>query len=108
KMDSELRTASLEDGGDLPENARLGLQLGPSDGADGGLVVTGIDDEGPAADSGINVGDVILQAGDRKVNSVDDIRQAMAEARKQGRNAVLLRVRSGKDVRFVAVPFNRA
>ncbi|MFK8114899.1 MAG: Do family serine endopeptidase [Rubripirellula sp.] len=48
-----------------------------------GLIVTSIEDEGIAAEAGLQVGDVIESAGRREVNSVSQLTQVFKEAQRQ-------------------------
>jgi len=97
-----------------PDSAvpKLGLTLAPSDqvsGSDGsGVVVTAVDPNGVAADHGFQVGDVILDVGGKSVSNPADVRKQLAEARKEGKHALLFRVKSGEGVRFVALPLGNA
>jgi serine protease Do len=94
---------------DLP---KLGLTLAPSSkvaGAQGnGVVVTAVDPNGVAADHGFQVGDVILDVGGKSVTDPADVRKQVADARKEGKHALLFRVKSGEGTRFVAVPLGNA
>jgi serine protease Do len=70
-----------------------------------GLLVTEVDPQSPAALKGVKAGDVIVEAAQEQVASVDDLIRSVDKVRKSGRKAVLLRVEDGKgDLRFVAVP----
>ncbi|WP_029354071.1 Do family serine endopeptidase [Bosea sp. 117] len=86
---------------------RLGLSLAPAKGVAGagdlGVVVTEVDPNGPAADRGIKSGDVILDVGGKPVSTPADVRAGLAEARKENRKAVLMRVKSEQGTRFVAI-----
>ena len=114
-MPSERQVAAEEghhatpDDNDVP---KLGLTLAPSSkvaGAGGnGVVVTAVDPDGVAADHGFQVGDVILDVGGRSVADPGDVRKEVADARKQGKRALLFRVKSGHDTRFVALPLGNA
>jgi serine protease Do len=90
----------------------LGLKLAPASAVQGagseGVVVADIDPDGAAAQKGLRVGDVILEAGGRSVNKPSEISQIIADAKKEGRKAVLLRVKSGEGTRFVAIATNPA
>jgi serine protease Do len=85
----------------------LGLTLAPAASIAGagkdGVVVADIDPEGVAAQKGLQTGDVILEAAGRAVSKPSDVSSAMADAKKDGRKAVLLRVKSGDNVRYVAL-----
>jgi serine protease Do len=72
-----------------------------------GVVVTGVDPDGPAADQGLASGDVILQAEGKKVAGVNDLRNTIEAAQRAGKHAVLMRIRSGDGIKFVAVLLNR-
>ncbi|MFG1317624.1 Do family serine endopeptidase [Xanthobacter autotrophicus] len=89
---------------DLP---RLGLQLAPSKSVQGaggeGVVVTGVDPNGAAAQRGFKTGDVILKVGDKAVSTPKDVRDGLAAAKAENRKAVLIQVKSGEGVRFVAI-----
>ena len=70
-----------------------------------GLVVKEIDPKSKAAEKGIKAGDVIVEAAQEPVATLDDLAKAMDKVRRAKRPSILLRVESGKgDVRFVAVP----
>ncbi|HXW24265.1 MAG TPA: Do family serine endopeptidase, partial [Xanthobacteraceae bacterium] len=96
-------------GTELP---RLGLTLAPSDGVAGagsdGVVVTAVDPDGPAASHGFKPGDVILEVAGKAVSSPADVRKALADARGDGKRAVLMRVKSGDVTRYIALPLGRA
>jgi serine protease Do len=91
---------------------RLGLTLAPADGVAGagkeGVVVTKIDPDGPAANHGFKSGDVILEVGGKAVSSPADVSKALADARGENKRAVLMRVKSGEQTRFIALPLGRA
>jgi serine protease Do len=53
-------------------------------------------------------GDIILQVGGKSVSTPNEVRRAVADARKDGKNAVLVRVKSGDNTRFVALPTGKA
>jgi serine protease Do len=86
----------------------LGIEVAPAaqvPGAGGeGLFVTGVDPDGAAAQKGLHKGDIIVEAGGQPVNSRSDLANVVDGARREGRHAVLLRVKSGDGVKFVAVP----
>jgi serine protease Do len=103
-------------GGEYHENAsgspRLGLTLAPANEVAGagnrGVAVTAVDPNGPAAEHGMQTGDVILDVGGKMVAKPDDVRQQLADLQKAGKNTVLMRVKSGDATRFVAVPLGKA
>jgi serine protease Do len=104
------RQAKAEEGKAQPGNGtpRLGLSLAPAGDVQGagqkGVVVTEVDPQGPAAQRGIQTGDVILNVGGKPVANVGDVRSELAQAKSSGKNSVLLQVKNADATRFVAVP----
>jgi serine protease Do len=84
------------------------LQLAPASevagSGDKGVVVTGVEPTGPAAEHGFKTGDVILEVAGKQVAKPADVRGALAAARQQGKRDVLLRVKTAEATRFVALP----
>jgi len=81
----------------------LGLELSPAD--DGkGVVVTGVEEDSPAAEKGIRTGDVIRSVGGDDVDSVQGVTRNIEAARKDDRKAVLFHVERERGSRFIAVP----
>jgi serine protease Do len=68
-----------------------------------GAVVTDLDPDGPAAQKGLRQGDVILDIGGKPVAGPDDVVKALNDAKKDGRRAVLLRVKTGDNTHFLAL-----
>lgn len=89
--------------GDLTADMRqsLGLPKGES-----GAVVEGVNPDKPAADAGLQPGDIILSVNQRPVTSASEAKTAVAEAGKAGRKAVLLLVQRQDAQSFVTVPFS--
>jgi serine protease Do len=86
---------------------RLGLSLAPARSAGAsnqGVVVTAVDPDGPAAEQGIKAGDVITNVGGTSVSSPSDVQKQVAELRKAGKHAVLMRIKSGEGTHYVALP----
>jgi serine protease Do len=96
-------------GASLP---KLGLSLAPAGEMVGssseGVVVTEVDPDGLASDHGLKSGDIILEVGGTKVATAADVRKAVGEVQKNGKHAVLMRVKSDDTIKFVAIPFARA
>jgi serine protease Do len=88
----------------------LGLKLAPASSILGageqGVLVTGVDPTGLAADQGLELGDVILEVSGKSVATPAEIRSALGDARRDGKQQALLRLRSGDATRFVAVPID--
>ena len=91
---------------------RLGLTVAPASsvaGAGGkGVVVTDVDEDSEASLKGIKPGDVILEVGGNAVERPADLAKGLKSAEEEGRRAVLLRVRSGDQTRFVALNLKKA
>jgi serine protease Do len=88
--------------------ARLGLTVAPANSVAGagkdGVVVTEVDPQSAAAERGFKEGDVILEVAGKSVASVGDVRDAIKAASSDNKNSVLMRVKSGGTLHFVAVP----
>ena len=87
---------------------KFGLTLAPASRVAGagsvGVVVTGVDSSGTAAEHGFATGDVILEVAGKSVSAPSDVRNAIASVKKDGKRTVLLRVKKGDNTRFVALP----
>ena len=91
------------------EMDQLGLSVAPGTGANkDGVVVTNVDTASDAAQKGIKSGDVILAINDLAVKSPEDLANGVKEATKLGRKAVLMRVKSGAETRFVPVQLKKS
>jgi serine protease Do len=92
-------------GMDVP---RLGMTVAPANLVAGagktGVVVTGVDPNGAAADHGFKEGDVILEVAGKSVANPGDVRDAIKTARTDNKSNVLMRVRSGDASHYVAMP----
>jgi serine protease Do len=97
-----------DNGADVP---KLGLSLAPANKVAGagsdGVVGTQVDPDGPAASQGFKNGDVILDVAGQRVTTPEQVRKAFADARTGGKRTILLRVKSGDNTRFFAVPVGR-
>jgi serine protease Do len=98
---------------DKSEGGRLGLALAPvtedlrrrfevSTNIDGALVVE-VEPGGPAARQGLRPGDVIVQAGGKRVSTPQDVAGVVRDSHDTQRNRVLLLVNRQGDQRFVTV-----
>jgi serine protease Do len=90
----------------------LGLTLAPASAVAGagekGVAVVGIDPNGPAAEHGMQTGDIILEVAGKPVANVGQVRSAVREARSSGKHDVLMRVKTAHDTRFIAMPVGKA
>jgi serine protease Do len=89
------------------ELQQLGLTVAPPTGQNrDGLVVTEVDPSSDAARK-VRVGDVILEISGSPVTRPEDLANGVREANRLQRRAVLMRIRSGNETRFVAVQLRR-
>jgi serine protease Do len=108
------RQANADTGNSEPTSGvpHLGLSVAPASEVSGagaqGVVVTAVDPDGPAAEQGFQTGAVILDVGGKSVANVGDVRKALVDAKAQGKHQVLLRVKQGDAMRFVALPLGDA
>lgn len=68
-----------------------------------GLVVTDVDETAEAYEKGLRAGDVITEAGQEKITSIDDLDTRLAQVKAAGRKSLLLLVHRGGNPRFVAL-----
>ena len=98
-----------------PDKALIGLKLAPLtdelrqkygiDAKVKGVAITEIDPQSPAAAKNLKVGDVIVEAAQDQILTVEDIAKSVEKVKKSGRKQVLLRIDGAKgDTKFVAVP----
>jgi serine protease Do len=70
-----------------------------------GLLVTGIDPDSPVAGKNLKLGDVIVEAQQVAISTVEDLNAAVAKVKKAGGRQVLMLVEDSKgDTRFVTLP----
>ena len=69
-----------------------------------GIVVTSIASEGLAAEQGVQVGDVIVEAGQKAVSSPKDL-QAMIKEAKSGNKPLLMLINRNEDTQYIAIVF---
>ena len=67
-----------------------------------------VDPAGPAADHGMQSGDVILDVAGKAVSNPADVSKEIANLQKAGKRSVLMRVKSNNGTKFVAIPFGNA
>jgi len=68
-----------------------------------GVIVTGVNDGGIAAEKGIRPGDLIVEVSQKEVSDPGDIVKRIEEVRKAGRKSVLFLVDGQAGLRFVAL-----
>ena len=77
-------------------------QLGLDEDANG-LVVSDIDPDSAAYEKGLRAGDLIEEAGQVRVSTINELEERIDEAREAGQASFLLLVRRQGDARFVAL-----
>jgi len=98
--------------------ANLGLSVGPINQAARqqykleesikGVIVTEVDSKGPAADKGLQAGDVIVEIDQKAVGSREEIERRVKEAKKNGYRVVTLLIYRGGDYQWVAVRVDKS
>ncbi len=68
-----------------------------------GLAVTAVDETSKSYEKGLRAGDVLTEAGQKKLTSIADLEDRIAEAQDAGRKSLLLLVRRAGEPRFVAL-----
>jgi serine protease Do len=86
----------------------LGMNLAPAQDVEGngkeGVVVLSVEPDGPAAQNGVETGDVILDVSGKAVQTPSQVREAIDQTRSQGRHTVLMRVKGPQGTKYVALP----
>jgi serine protease Do len=102
------KTAAADDSA-APEHSALtlGVELAPTEHGKGVEIVE-VDPTGQAASKGISAGDVILQVAGKPVSSPREVKSEIEAAKKDGKKAVLMLVRTSQASRYVAFEFPKA
>jgi S1-C subfamily serine protease len=79
-----------------PLSRELARRLGLSHAS--GVEVSGFDERGPAAKSGLRAGDVVVRIGAQRVESVDDVHRVLGEWRQASDGALELEVVRGHEL----------
>lgn len=105
KSQPQTLASAADKKGDLDH---LGLKVAPASSVEGageeGLAVLAVDADGPAAELGIQAGDVIKKVGSRQIHSAADLKAALDEAKRNGRQHTLALVRHADSDLYVALP----
>jgi len=106
-METEKTAAASEDAN--PEHAALtlGAELAPAEHGKG-VEIVNVDPTGQAASKGIAAGDVILEVSGKPVTSPRQVKAEIEAAKKDGKKAVLMLVKTAQASRFVAFEFPKA
>lgn len=89
---------------DVKEATILGLTFATQN--NNGLIVTKVAEDSEAHEKGVRPDDLIIEAGQEKVFSLDDLRARVKDAEEAGRKSLLLLIRIQGDPRFVALELN--
>jgi serine protease Do len=108
KLPETKKQASLEQPNGVEPSALddFGMVIAPADNSEG-VVITDVDPNGQAAERGLQQGDVILEVGNASVKDPVAVEEKLADAKASGLKAILLRIRSGDQTRFVALPLSQ-
>jgi serine protease Do len=106
--DQKNQTVAKADGSQAKDPGALGIQIAPAKDGDKGVAIVGVDPNGTAAEQGLAEGDIILDVAGKPVSSPADVKAGIANAKSQGKKAVMMRIQTADGARFVAVPFPKA
>jgi serine protease Do len=84
----------------LDDEVRQGMGL-PDDMT--GLLVENVDEASEAFEKGVRAGDIIAEAGQLPVDSIDDLQSRIDQAKEADRGSILILIRRGTDPRFIAL-----
>ncbi len=68
-----------------------------------GVIVTGVRPDSPAASAGLRPGAVILEVEGQEIRNADELRDKIENAKKDGKEAVLMRMQFGQNRQFGAL-----
>jgi serine protease Do len=91
--------------GQITDDARSEFKL---DKTVKGVIVTEIDENGPAAEKGLQTGDVIVEIDQKAVGSPADIERRVKEAKKNGFRVVTLLIYRAGDYQWFAVRIDKS
>jgi len=97
KAEKEMQGMTLAE---LTDALREEMKL-PADAS--GLLIRDVADGSAAAEKGLEAGDLITEAGQQRVETLQELDDLIAEARDAGRKSILLLIRRGGEPRFVAL-----
>lgn len=114
EVEAQPASASPSDSPEAPAEATLlGLTVQPITediakslnlpAASEGLVVMDVDPTSDAAEKGLAAGDLIVEAGQQKVQTTDELQARVTAAQDDGRKSILLLIRRDGNPRFVAL-----
>ncbi len=71
-----------------------------------GVIILDIDPDSKASEKGLMIGDVVVEVGQKLVQTPEDFQQQLNVSKDKGRTAALLLVKRGQQELFVALPLN--
>jgi len=90
---------------DVPQSTTsLGMTLVPNGDGSGGLLVQSVEPDTPAAQRGLDVGDVLLEVDNKPITSVADLEAAIAGVKSKNLDNALVKVARGGEARFIGLP----
>lgn len=90
-----------------PASTSVGITVVPN--ADGpGLLIQDVEQDSPAAERGLAVGDTILQVNNQDVSSVKDFEAAVKAVKDAGRNTALVKAQRDGQTRFIGLPLEES
>jgi serine protease Do len=105
--DREFGPGPRAERGEREDRQRLGLSLQPGGGNEG-VMLAAVEPNSRAAELGFKAGDVIVEVDGKAVSSPQDVREALRNARADGKNSVTVRVKSQEGTRTITIPLRRA
>ena len=81
-------------------NEKFGIETGEN-----GIVVLVVAEGSPAADKGLQPGDIIRRLNQSAITSVEQLSEGIVRAKKEGRKGVLMLIESDGQTRFVQISF---
>ena len=94
-----------EDLGDIGLSLAPASVLGKSQAS--GVLITKVAEGSEGADKGLVAGDIILEVAGQVVSSPSEVASSVSEAKKQGRKAILARIKSGTSEKFVPLRLSK-
>jgi serine protease Do len=109
---ADIKIASVES--DTSEAGKLGMSLAALDEDNRqkfdipeeatGVVITAIKANSPASERGLSRGELIKKVGNNEVSETEQVNAAIADAKENDKNSVLLLVERDSRVRYVVIP----
>jgi serine protease Do len=72
-----------------------------------GVIVTAVDDSGPAAEKGVKPGDIVVEVGQEEVKTPADVQAKVQKAKQANRKSILFLVDRQGEMRFIALRIDK-